>query len=182
MYPISTYGASKLAGEALASAYCHMFGLRTTVFRFANVVGPRQTHGVTYDFVRKLLRDPTRLDILGDGTQTKSYIHVEDVVDAMLLMERAGRPGFRVFNVATEDEVSVTQIADLVVEELGAADVEYVYTGGDRGWRGDVPLIRFDSSRIRELGWKNRYSSVEALRDSIRANIAEAASQAAKRD
>ncbi len=174
MHPISTYGASKLAGEALAAAYCHMFGMAAVAFRFANVVGPRQTHGVTYDFVRKILEDPTRLEILGDGTQTKSYIHVDDVVDAMLLIERPGPPGFRVFNVATEDEVSVTDIADLVVDALGVADVEYVYTGGDRGWLGDVPLIRFDSSRIRELGWRNRRTSTEALRDSIRANILEA--------
>ena len=176
MHPISTYGASKLAGEALAAAYCHMFGLAAVAFRFANVVGPRQTHGVTYDFVRKLLKDPTRLEILGDGTQTKSYIHVSDVVDAMLLMERPGPPGFRVFNVATEDEVSVTEIADLVVEALDVTDVEYEYTGGSRGWLGDVPLIRFDSSRIRELGWKSRFTSTEALQDAIRASIAEARS------
>jgi UDP-glucose 4-epimerase len=92
----------------------------------------------------------------------------------MLLMERPGPPGFRVFNVATEDEVSVTEIADLVVEALGVTGAEYVYTGGDRGWRGDVPLIRFDSSRIRELGWRNRFTSTEALQDAIRASIAEA--------
>lgn len=178
MYPISTYGASKLAGEALASAYCHMFGLAAVAFRFANVVGPRQTHGVTYDFVRKLLLDPTRLEILGDGTQTKSYIHVEDVVDAMLMIEKRGDSGFEVYNVATEDEVSVTEIADLVVGALGVTEVEYIYTGGSRGWRGDVPLIRFDSSRIRGLGWSNRRTSAEALQDAIRANITEA--QAAK--
>lgn len=175
MYPISTYGASKLACEAMASAYCHMFEFSATAFRFANVVGPRQTHGVTYDFVRKLLRDPGRLEILGDGTQTKSYIHVEDVVDAMLLLLSQGDGnGFKVLNVGTEDEVSVREIANLTVDELGLSDVDFVFTGGPRGWRGDVPVVRFDSTRIRSLGWRNRYSSREAIRDSIRANIREA--------
>lgn len=176
MHPISTYGASKLAGEALAAAYCHMFDFSAAVFRFANVVGPRQTHGVTYDFVRKLMRDPTRLEILGDGTQTKSYIHVDDVVDAMLLVARLNGPGFQVFNVATDDQLSVREIADLAAGLLGATNVEYVFSGGSRGWKGDVPVIRFDSTRIRELGWTNRYTSAEALRDSIRANVAEASS------
>ncbi len=177
MHPISTYGSSKLACEALVSAYCHMFGFRATIFRFANVVGPRQTHGVTYDFVRKLRHDSAQLEILGDGKQTKSYIHVEDVVSAMLLMVGLGRPGFDIYNVATEDEASVSEIADLVVEEMGLEGVEYSYTGGSRGWMGDVPLIKLDSSRIRSFGWSNRFNSVEALRESIRANIVEAAAQ-----
>jgi UDP-glucose 4-epimerase len=177
MHPISTYGASKLACEAMASAYCHMFDFSTAVFRFANVVGPGQTHGVTYDFVRKLLRDPTRLEILGDGMQTKSYVHVDDVVDAMLLVARLDRPGFQVFNVATGDEVSVRQIADLAVGALSATAATYIFSGGSRGWKGDVPVVRFDSSRIRKLGWRNRYTSTEAIRDSIRANILEATSQ-----
>src|SRR5207248_1841982 len=113
LVPVSTYGASKLAGEALVSAYCHMFGLTGCVFRFGNVVGPRQTHGVGYDFVRRLLADPSRLTILGDGNQSKSYIHVDDVIDAMLVAaERAPRP-YAAFNVATGDYISVKEIADL---------------------------------------------------------------------
>ncbi len=174
MHPISTYGASKLACEAMVSAYCHMFGLAATVFRFANVVGPRQTHGVTYDFVRKLRSDPSRLEILGDGKQTKSYIHVNDVVSAMLLMMRLDQPGFEIYNVATEDQASVSEIASLVVEEMELKGVEFNYTGGSRGWKGDVPVISLDSSRIRALGWSSRFSSIEALRDSIQANIIEA--------
>src|SRR5260370_30129175 len=100
MRPISTYGASKLAGEALICAYCHMFDMHALAFRFANVVGPRQTHGVAYDFVRRLLHDSKHLQILGDGTQSKSYIHVEDVLDAMLLIHDQGCSGFDFFNVA----------------------------------------------------------------------------------
>jgi UDP-glucose 4-epimerase len=173
MHPISTYGASKLGCEALISAYCHMFGLHASAFRFANVVGPRQTHGVTYDFVRKLRADPTSLEILGDGTQSKSYIHVSDVVDAMLLVAGQGRRGFEVFNVGTDEYITVTEIADLVVELLGLADVAYRYTGGTRGWKGDVPVVRFSSQRIRARGWHNAYSTRDALADAIRAELKE---------
>ena len=119
LLPISTYGASKLACEVLICSYTHMFDLLGVGFRFANVVGPRQTHGVAYDFIRRLLKDPTRLEILGDGQQSKSYIHVEDVVDALLLLHDRGWTGFDVFNVATEDYVTVRQIADLVAGRLG---------------------------------------------------------------
>ena len=173
MHPVSTYGASKLGCEAMISAYCHMFDLRASAFRFANVVGDRQTHGVTYDFVRKLRADPTRLEIFGDGRQSTSYIHVDDVIDAMLLVAGLDRPGFEVFNVGTGDYATVREIADLTVAALGLEDVSYDFTGGARGWRGDVPIVRFDDSRIRALGWSNRMSSLEALDASIRANIAE---------
>src|SRR5207253_2197617 len=140
VHPISTYGASKLGCEALISAYCHMFDLHAVAFRFANVVGPRQTHGVTFDFVRKLLTDPARLQILGDGSQSKSYIHVSDVIDAMLLVAEQGWDGFEVYNVSTEDYTTVHEIADMVVEELGLSGVKYEFTGGARGWKGDVPV------------------------------------------
>jgi UDP-glucose 4-epimerase len=174
LHPISTYGASKLACEVMMSAYCHMFGLQAVSFRFANVVGPRQTHGVVYDFIRKLLADPTRLEILGDGTQSKSYVHVDDVIDAMLLVAEQGWSGFEVYNVSTEDYTTVREIADLVVEALGLSQVEYAFTGGSRGWKGDVPVVRFDSEKIRATGWRNRRSSREALADSITANLEQA--------
>jgi UDP-glucose 4-epimerase len=174
MLPISTYGASKLAGEALIGAYCHMFDMHALAFRFANVVGPRQTHGVAYDFVLRLLRDPARLQILGDGSQSKSYIHVDDVLDAMMLLYDQGWQGFDVFNVATEDYVTVREIADLVVQQLGLTKVAYSFTGGDRGWKGDVPVVRFDSQKLRSKGWSNRRTSREALRASIDSLIADA--------
>ena len=162
----------------MMSAYCHMFGMQAVAFRFANVVGPRQTHGVTYDFVRRLLADPARLQILGDGNQSKSYIHVSDVVDAMLLVAEQGWEGFDVYNVSTDDYTTVREIADMVVEALGLRGVEYSFTGGERGWKGDVPVVRFDSEKIRARGWRNRLSSSEALADSIAANMAEAREQA----
>ena len=129
MIPISTYGACKLAGESLISAYCHLFDITGTVFRFANVVGPHQTHGVAHDFLRRLAKDPTRLKIFGDGQQTKPYVHVEDVLAAFRFMEREQAPGHDVFNVGTEDSLTVSDIADIVVERMGLSGVQYEYTG-----------------------------------------------------
>jgi UDP-glucose 4-epimerase len=175
LLPISTYGASKLAGEALICSYCHLFDLRACAFRFGNVVGSRQTHGVGFDFVRHLVRTPERLTILGDGTQSKSYIHVRDVVDAVLLAAERGEDRFRAYNVATGDYITVREIADLAVECVGLPPdgTEFVFTGGDRGWRGDVPVVRLDTSRIRALGWTHTMSSREALRQSMLAILGE---------
>ena len=176
MVPVSTYGASKLAGEALLSAYASMFDITAHAFRFGNVVGPRQTHGVGFDFVRRLLDDPTRLRILGDGQQSKSYIHVDDVVAAVLLTAQHDGPDFQVFNVATGDYQSVTEIAQLATEVVGLAPglTRFEYTGGDRGWKGDVPVVRLNTDRIRSLGWSNRRTGREALRDSMLSMAADA--------
>jgi UDP-glucose 4-epimerase len=179
LLPISTYGSSKLAGETLISAYCAMFGLTGRSFRFGNVVGPRQTHGVGFDFTRALLQDPDKLRILGDGTQRKSYIYVHDVIDAVLLAHRESPTDYDVYNVATGDEITVAEIADLAVEAVGLSpgSVEYEFTGGDRGWRGDVPIVRLDVEKIRGLGWKCARSSSEALRESLDALVAETRAQ-----
>ena len=166
--PISTYGASKLACEALIASYCHMFGLQALAFRFANVVGPLQTHGVGYDFVRRLKDDPTRLRILGDGQQSKSYIHVEDVLDAIWTAAASASTPYDVFNVATDDSITVTEIAALACSITGATNVNYEYTGGDRGWKGDVPVVRFDCSSIKSRGWRCRRNSAQAIGDSLR--------------
>jgi UDP-glucose 4-epimerase len=176
LLPISTYGASKLAGEALICSYCHMFDLRACVFRFGNVVGPHQTHGVGFDFLRQLLATPDRLTILGDGTQSKSYIHVNDVVDAVLLAASRTREPFRSYNVATGDYITVREIAELAVEclERPPGTTTFSFTGGDRGWKGDVPVVRLDTSRIRALGWSHTMSSREALRASMRAMLPDA--------
>lgn len=175
LLPISTYGASKLAGEALIAAYCAMFGLTGCAFRFANVVGPRQTHGVGFDFVRRLLVDPTRLAIMGDGSQSKSYIHVSDIVAAVLHAARYSPSDFDTYNVATGDYISVAEIAELAVECLGLrAQPSFAYSGGDRGWKGDVPVVRLNTDRIRQLGWTCRRGSREALRLSLLALIEDA--------
>lgn len=169
MVPVSTYAASKLAGEALLSAYAHMFGVRAIAFRFGNVVGPRQTHGVGFDFLRKLRADSTKLEILGDGSQSKSYVHVSDVVDAVLHAARKSTELFDVFNVATLDYVTVSEIAEMAIKtaRLNEESVRLVYAGGDRGWKGDVPIVRLSSQKIRNLGWQNRYTCYEALQDSL---------------
>ncbi len=169
--PISTYGASKLACEALVCAYCHMFGLTARAFRFANVVGPRQTHGVGYDFVRRLRNDPAQLRILGDGSQSKSYIHVDDILEAVLIANERCAERYDVFNVATDDYITVKEIADLAVQvsRLEPGRVRYDFTGGDRGWKGDVPIVRFDCTKIKSLGWRCRRTSAEAVRDAMAA-------------
>jgi len=167
--PISTYGASKLAGEAMICAYSHMFGVQGCAFRFGNVVGPRQTHGVGFDFLHRLKEDPTRLRILGDGGQSKSYIHVDDVVRAVLLAHESVEAGFQTFNVATGDYITVREIADLAVACIGlpAGAVAYEFTGGDRGWKGDVPVVRLNCERIRALGWRCESNTREALRRAL---------------
>lgn len=176
LLPISTYAASKLAGEALICSYCHMFDMCARAFRFANVVGPRQTHGVVYDFIRQLRKDSTSLRILGDGSQSKSYIHVDDVLDAIFFVDaHSAGTAYDCLNVATDDYTTVRDIADLVVQEMGLGrdQVRYDFTGGDRGWKGDVPIVRFDLTKIHRLGWHARYSSGEALRRAISAQLQE---------
>ena len=173
LLPSSTYGASKLACEALICSYCHMFDMDAAAFRFANVVGPHQTHGVGYDFVRRLRENSAELRILGDGTQSKSYIYVSDVVDALRLVEKTALKGYSYYNVATLDHITVTEIADLTVREMKLSGVRYAYTGGDRGWKGDVPVVRLNSGKIRKLGWNNQYTTSEAMAMSIRAMLDE---------
>jgi UDP-glucose 4-epimerase len=167
--PISTYGASKLAGEALITSYVHMFGLTAAIFRFGNVVGPRQTHGVGFDFLRRLLKDPGELQILGDGTQSKSYIHVNDVVDAVLLTHHRSAKPVDVFNVATGDYITVREIAELACEclGLGPRTTRLSFGTGNRGWKGDVPVVRLSTKRLQNLGWRCRRSTREALKASL---------------
>ena len=124
----------------------------------------------------RLLKTPDRLEILGDGLQSKSYIHVDDVLDALLLLHDSGWRGFDFFNVATEDYLTVREIAQIVVARLGLTNVNFVFAGGDRGWKGDVPVVRFDSSKIRRKGWANKRSTVQAMTDSIDSMIHDAKS------
>lgn len=167
--PISTYGASKLAGEALLSSYSFMFGIKSISFRFANVVGSKQTHGVGYDFLRKLQKDRTTLEILGNGNQSKSYVHVSDVITGVLCAYYKTTTGNDVYNISTNDSLSVTEIAKLAVEisGLSPSSIEYNYTGGERGWKADVPIVRLSAAKLSSLGWQPQFSSYSAMKSSL---------------
>ncbi|HTL12697.1 MAG TPA: NAD-dependent epimerase/dehydratase family protein [Bdellovibrionota bacterium] len=175
LIPVSTYGASKLFGESLIASYCHMFGLKGRAFRFGNVVGPRQTHGVGFDFLRRLSKEPGRLAILGDGKQSKSYIHVYDVVAAVLKAHDSEKLPFQTYNVATGDYITVTEIALAAIRVLGLSpsEVKFEYAGGDRGWKGDVPVVRLNTDRMQSLGWKCQRGCAQAIEDSLRAMLPE---------
>jgi UDP-glucose 4-epimerase len=160
--PISLYGASKLACEGLCTAYQGTFGLDTYVYRFANVVGGRG-HGVVPDFVEKLREDPTTLEILGDGRQRKSYTHVSDCLDAMLHVVESDACDGTFYNIGTQDTVSVTRIAEVVSDVMGV-DPDFEYTGGERGWKGDVPRMRLDIERILSTGWEPVMDSEGSVR------------------
>ncbi|RVT97484.1 NAD-dependent epimerase/dehydratase family protein [Rhodovarius crocodyli] len=167
-FPVQTslYGASKVAGEGLLSAYAAGFGFHATVFRFVSILGPRYTHGHVFDFARKLLADPTRLEVLGNGRQRKSYLHVEDCV-AALLVALEGAPGpFAVFNLGQDHYCEVNDSVGWITDELGLTP-RLDYTGGDRGWIGDNPFIFLDAARMRALGWAPRHR----IEDSVRATL-----------
>jgi UDP-glucose 4-epimerase len=173
-HPISLYGATKLSCEAMIGAFQHLFGMDCGIFRFANVVGPKvRKRGRTGigDFIDKLRRDPTRLQILGDGRQAKSYLLAEECVAAMLFaVERAPR-GWNVFNLGCHDSLSVNRIAQMVSAAMGLGGVQYEYTGGEGGWPGDVPRFRLDVTAINRLGWRARYNSEEAVALAIEASL-----------
>ena len=172
--PISHYGASKLAAEALVSAYASMYGFRAVIFRLANIIGPRSKHGVVYDFVEKLRADPGKLEVLGDGSQSKSYLYVDDCVRGMVMGAEEARDRVEVFNLGSDDRVSVMEIAGIVIEEMGVEGCEVRLTGGvdgGRGWAGDVKVMQLDSSRLRSLGWRPALSGLEAVRETARALV-----------
>jgi len=164
LIPISLYGASKLAAEALITAYCHTFDMEAKIYRFANVVGPRSTHGVIYDFIHKLLRDKTKLEILGDGSQKKSYLYIDDCIDAMFFGLQSSKQ-VDIFNIGSEDWVNVKRIAEIVSEEM-KLQPEFIFTGGidGRGWKGDVKIMKLDITKLKNMGWKPCYNSEEAVR------------------
>ena len=166
--PISLYGASKLAAEGLISAYAGTFGLCGMLYRFANVVGPRATHGVIYDFSCKLRKNPKELSVLGNGLQTKSYVGVDECVDAMLFgaSKRLGKLSASVeqYNIANRDWTSVKQIAQEVIAASKSKGTKITYTGGDRGWPGDVPKVMLDGAKLAKLGWKPKHNSLQTVR------------------
>lgn len=169
--PISYYGAAKLGSEALISAFSFMNDMNILVFRFPNVIGPRLTHGVIFDFIKKLKSDPLQLQILGNGQQTKPYIYVSDLVEAIIHFRENKFSGVSLYNVGVMGATSVTSIADIICEEMGLSNVKYNYTGGEGGWKGDVPRFRYCIDKIHKTGWKAKYTSDEAVRETVRKNL-----------
>lgn len=165
--PISYYGAAKLGSEALISAFSYMNDFSSLVFRFPNVIGPHLTHGVIYDFINKLWKNPAVLEILGNGKQEKPYIYVSDLVGAIMKLRDAPQ-GVSLYNLGVEGSTSVTRIAEIVVNGMGLKEVLFSYTGGESGWKGDVPRFRYDLSKIHSAGWRARYTSDEAVEKTVR--------------
>ena len=169
--PISVYGATKLACEALISSYCHSFGMRAWVYRFANIIGERSGHGVISDFIRKLRENPGELEILGDGRQTKSYLEVGECVRAVQFGIDRSRDPVNTFNIGSEDWIDVVTIADIIAEEMGLSGVRYRFTGGTRGWVGDVPKMQLSVEKLKALGWRCGTTSEESVRAAVRAML-----------
>lgn len=168
LLPISMYGASKLSSEGLISAFCHMYDMQAWIFRPANIVGRNQTHGVGVAFIEKLKNNPRKLEILGNGKQSKSYLYVDDVIDAFLLVIKKSDNKINLFNLASNSFIDVTSIAKVVVEEMKLKNVKFRYTGGATGWKGDIPKVRISAKKINRLGWKPKFNSKQAFRKSIR--------------
>jgi UDP-glucose 4-epimerase len=170
--PISLYGATKLGCESLISAFQHLFGMQCWIFRFANIVGEKvrkKGRTVISDFIYKLQENPHRLEILGNGKQAKSYLLSSECVEAMLHIVNHASAGMNVYNLGCADSVSVDRIAQMVVEAMGLENVEYVYSGGEAGWPGDVPRFRLDVTALQRLGWQARYNSGQAVAQAIQA-------------
>ena len=170
LFPISLYGSSKLACEALCSSFSHNFDMQIWMFRFANIVGPRATHGVIYDFISKLKKTPNRLDVLGDGSQKKSYLSVDDCIEGMYYAYENCNSPFQCFNLASEGVTQVSDIANMVVstmKDYTQQDAEIEYGEGNRGWKGDVPYTWLDGSLLAEQGWTARRDSNSAVKWAI---------------
>ncbi len=171
LVPISLYGASKLACEALITSYCSTFDMKSWLFRFANIVGQRGTHGIIVDFINKLRKNPHSLEILGDGEQRKSYLHVSECVDAILFAIDRSEEMVNIFNIGSNDTISATEIGEIIVEEMGLKEVEFRYTGGKRGWKGDVPSMMLSTDKIQALGWAPKYDSRKSIVSAVRSSL-----------
>ena len=164
--PISYYGGAKLGSEGIISSFAYMNDMSVLVFRFPNVIGPRLTHGVIFDFVKRLKADPSHLRILGDGRQSKPYIYVLDLVDAIMRFKDAEK-GITLYNVGVETQTSVTRIAEIVCEKMGLTGIPFEYTGGRGGWKGDVPVFAYNLDKIHATGWKASMTSDEAVAKTV---------------
>jgi len=164
--PISHYGAGKLASEAFIFSFSYNYNINTYIFRFPNVVGGKSTHGIIYDFLRKLKNNPDTLEVLGNGKQEKSYLHVSDLIDAIIFCKNKFTDLTNIFNVGGIDTITVKRISEIVLEETNSPHI-LKFTGGDRGWVGDVPKFRYNIEKIKSTGWKPKYNSEMAIRKAV---------------
>ena len=170
LFPISLYAATKVACETLMTAFAHGYDIRCWMYRFGNVVGPNSTHGAIHDFVLRLRENPRELTVLGDGTQAKPYVYIDDCLEGMEFGYNKAKELVNCYNLAVDDQTTVTEIAEWTIETMGIdrRKVELKYTGGSRGWRGDVPQVQLDTRRMTQLGWTPKLSSRESVRRTIR--------------
>lgn len=181
--PVSIYGGSKLACESLIAAYSHTFNVDAIILRLANIVGPRSKHGVAYDFIQKLNLNRDYLEVMGDGTQSKSYLYVADCIIAILQALKAAKGGLEVFNVGSADRCDVLTIAQIVIEEMRLANVKIINRGGTidgKGWVGDVKKMELDTSRLRSLDWSPTHDSSESIRLAAKSILAQEVSVASR--
>lgn len=165
--PISFYGANKLAAEAYISVFVDNYNFKAWILRFPNVIGERLTHGAIFDFIKRLKEDPSKLTVLGDGTQTKPYLYVKDVICAIMTVFEKAEERLAIYHVGSDDLISVRTIAETVVDEMNLKDTYIEYTGGKKGWVGDVPYFHYDIDKITSIGWKQQFTSNEALRITV---------------
>ena len=171
LLPVSMYGATKLSAEGLIAAFCNLYEMRAWILRPANIIGPRATHGVVHDFVKRLLVDPTYLRILGDGKQSKAYLHVDDVVNAIMTVWKKAKEQVAVYNLSSNSFITVNEIARLVFAEMKLKGVKIEHTGGKIGWKGDVAIVRLHNKKLAKLGWRAKYDSASAVRATVRALV-----------
>lgn len=164
----SIYGASKYSAEALIQSYCEYFDIKSYIFRFVSFMGPRYTHGVIFDFMKKLYTNSDSLEVLGDGSQRKSYLHVSDGVNAILTAIENSNEKTNIFNLGNREWINVMDLARIVIETMGLKNVEFTYTGGKRGWKGDTPFVHLDINKIISLGWAPKYTVEETIIDTVR--------------
>jgi UDP-glucose 4-epimerase len=175
--PISTYGASKLSCEALITSYAHTFNLQALILRLANIIGPRSNHGVIHDFIQKLQKNHTCLEILGDGNQKKSYMYIDDCISAILHATKIflkSKKTVDIYNIGPTDQTTVKRIAEIMVEEMNLQNVKFHFTGGvdgGRGWKGDVKNMHLSIEKLTKTGWKPKNSSEEAIRLTVKSYL-----------
>lgn len=167
LYPVSMYGATKLSSEGMISAFVNLYDMQAWIIRPANIIGPRATHGVIFDFINQLRKDSSHLRILGDGEQTKSYLYIDDVLTVVDLIYRKSRAPIDIFNLTSTTFISVNEIAKSVIQGMALRDVKITRTGGRGGWKGDVPIIKMNNIKLERLGWHPTYTTMQAVKKTI---------------